>query len=552
MSFTDIFKTGSPEAKLAIKQSEFLQNVDRRKEMQKRIDYYNGVQEKYLRNELTKQFEYPDRLKLQEEFQNITKMIIDELAVLYSEEPHRAIEINGEKSEKDQEIYDEIVESGMLNIVMDTANKMTKLTKTILIRPVIRDVKNPEIMTFDIITPNSFDVVKNLTDNTQADGILVGMQGQDVQKRDVLDVKWGSRTNEVINSKEDSVGIDPFDADNTVFVFWTDESHFRFNAKGKVLKIENNDKNVNPYGELPFVVLRDKYPINNFFIEGGSDLPLINENINIKFTELNYLAKMQSFSVPVRTGAAQDSSAFTLDPSMTVDLSTGSESDKAAPDFKFVSPDAKMEDMISVINDKLEKLAVVYKLNPNSFVVSKTQTSGFSIQMQNFQLSRQVKADMPYYRAYEKQLYQKIKTIWNIHNPGRKLSEDSELNINFREIQSPVSQEEKDAHNIVLYQNGITSRSRWLMEEDQDIKSTKDAMKILDEINEERKKEDDSSQEHSSDGDIVNLKNIVEGVNGGAGRNKQTNPIASQGSGQGSSQANKGTGNIPKGIQKPN
>ena len=61
----------------------------RRQDMQKRLDYFNDKQDSYLEQALYKQFEYPDRLKLQREFFNITNLMINELAVLYNEDPLR-------------------------------------------------------------------------------------------------------------------------------------------------------------------------------------------------------------------------------------------------------------------------------------------------------------------------------------------------------------------------------------------------------------------------------------------------------------------------------
>ena len=59
-------------------------SILRRQDMQKRLDYFHDKQDSYLEQALYTQFEYPDRLKLQREFFNVTNLMINELAVLYN------------------------------------------------------------------------------------------------------------------------------------------------------------------------------------------------------------------------------------------------------------------------------------------------------------------------------------------------------------------------------------------------------------------------------------------------------------------------------------
>ena len=59
----------------------------RRKNMQKRLDYFNDIQLNYLDTLLAQQFAKYQSMKLQKEFFNLTKLVIDELSVIYNEEP---------------------------------------------------------------------------------------------------------------------------------------------------------------------------------------------------------------------------------------------------------------------------------------------------------------------------------------------------------------------------------------------------------------------------------------------------------------------------------
>lgn len=471
------FKNLTTQAVLkSIQQIRKIQNDKRRRDIEKRIDFYNDVQEYYIRKEIYKTFKYPDRIKLQLEYVNITRMIIDELAALYTSEPIRTLEGG---TDNDKKIYEKIVEEGQLNLWMEQLQKLTKLTKTCLIRPVIRDpINNSELMEFDILTPNMFDVVQNNFNPLVPDAVLY------VQfLNTMLDNRYYGNTGGF-------KGFDPMQQLDVYYYYWSNDEYFCFNGGGQRVAMKDaegkdlNPQNVNPFKTLPFVTCRDGMPFDRFFMEGGDDLVSTNQMINIKLTELNYLTKMQAFSVPVRLGA-DSKDGFTLDPSMTVDLSTGSVNDKAAPDFKFVSPAPLIKELLETIESKLQTIALRYKLSPTMLTISKDPSSGFSIQMQNFYMDKQVRRDMPLWRNYEKQLFEKIKIVWNTYNPDNKFSDKCELKIDYQGVDGPKLQSDIDAHWLLMESNGIRSKAEWLMAEDPDVTSIEEAQARLIEIAEQ-------------------------------------------------------------------
>ena len=107
----------------ALEYARHAQNQARRENMQKRVDFFNGVQKDYLLEELKKQFKNYDRLNLQYEYCNLTEMIITELATIYSEEPSRELI---DATDLDNEIYHEIIETTQLNAFMKSVNQFTK------------------------------------------------------------------------------------------------------------------------------------------------------------------------------------------------------------------------------------------------------------------------------------------------------------------------------------------------------------------------------------------------------------------------------------------
>jgi hypothetical protein len=452
----------------------------RRKDMQKRIDYYYDKQLSYLDDNLKKQFKKPDNLKLQKEFDNVTSLIIDELAVIYAQEPIRKI-ING--TDKDQELYERIITEGKLNLILAEANKMSKLCKTVLIRVVWRNDK----IQFDIITPNIFEVIQDQNDPTTAIGFVYAS---------IIDI-----TNQNYLNKDDTfIDRDPFDNTNIIYFYWSDKKNIIFKKLSRgdiqIQEVVTNIDNVNPYQKLPFVTIHDGIPISDYFIEGGDDLINTNEIINIKLTEANFLTKMQSFSIPVRKGADNAGSTITLDPSMIIDIPADSDVHKGQ-DFKFVSPEAKLREIEESIDRKKRNLAIKYKLDPDLLIQSADKASAQSMQLRSLQKAILITQDRPFYRNYEQQLFNIIRIVHNYHS-AEKISDKAELKVDFIESETPMTINERDQHNLLLFNNGIISKARWMMDENPDIQSEDEANQLLIEI--QKKNSDILSQYNPADG----------------------------------------------------
>lgn len=479
--FSSLFNLSHPptnesQARQAIIHLRGDASKQRRVRMQKRLDYYLDKQEAYLDDELIKKFKNPDRIKLDKEFYNITRLVIDELGVIYNENPIR--ELQG-GSDRDTEIYTKIVEDGQLNQVMQQANRFTKLFKTTMIRPVWRD----ERIQFDLYTPNMFDVFQDKIDTTQA-----------------IAVVWSNTIDlfneKLLNNDDRTIDNDPWD-DREVVFFYLDHStfltfSFSQTRSGQfaidLIQNESNLNNVNPYGILPFVTLRDGLPIDQFFLEGGDDLINVNEVINRKTTELNYLVKMQNFAVPVRKGVDDKSGNLILDPSMTVDIPGDTDVSRNA-DFKYVSPDAKIDETDKFIDRKLKKVLVRYGISPERLVESGQKSSAEALQLRAFDQAKLLKRDKPFYAGFEKELFEKTRIIWNFHNPNEQISEDVVFFIDYKEVEVPTTMEDEDSHNLLMFNNGIISKSTWLMRENPDIKDEKQAEKELEKISKEKEAE---------------------------------------------------------------
>jgi len=443
---------------------------ERRKDMQKRIDYYYDKQLEYLELALENQFNHPDRLRLQKEMHNITQMIIDELAVLYNEEPTREIQssLKGEDiSPEDKDFYNDLMKAARINLVMQTASRLTKLCKTVLIRVVWRN----ERIEYDILTPNVFDVVSNVVDQTQLEAVVytnkVDIQNDDTQAKKLNQDQFQENENDV------------------VFTFWSKTNHFIFtrhitkvgNYEAQLIEVEGNPGDINPYGILPFIVLRDGEPLGDFWIDGGEDLIQANEINNVKLTETNNLTKMQAFGIPVRKGAPNAGQELSFDPSLIIDI-PADQGDIKGADFKFVSPDAKIEEMHMDCEKRIKRTATKNNLNPERFSSSGQKSSAAAMQLRAADQNKILQQDKPFYRDFEKEIFEVTRVVNNFHNT-KKIPDSAELFIDFKDVEVPVTVEDQDAHNILMFNNGLLSKAQWLIDENPDVRTIDQALQML-------------------------------------------------------------------------
>jgi hypothetical protein len=124
--------------------------------------------------------------------------------------------------------------------------------------------------------------------------------------------------------------------------------------------------------------------------------------------------------------------------------------------------------------------AINNNVNPNLFETEKRQAlSGIAKVIDNSDLLESREDQIELYRGYEKDLFDMTRTVWNYHNPNKKISDNAKLKIDFAEIEihrDPKEEAEVWEKEIAT---GTASILDWIMEKNPDIQTKEDAMKIL-------------------------------------------------------------------------
>jgi hypothetical protein len=410
---------------------------ERKAEARKRLDFYHDQQSDYLFARLQELFSEPEKLTLCYAV-NVLRKIVNNQAVVYIADAHR--ELDG-GTDQDRAILDEIGESCSLQIKMKVASRYAKLLKTSLLRPVWRRGR----MDLDILTGDVLDVV-------------TGAAPEDLTRLLIAHYPESGRTEEVEYS------------------LWTPESVSRLDWNGTITRQE-----ANPYRMLPFVPVWDGCPTSDFWLPGGDDLVNAQEVLNEKLTDLVYVIRQQGFGVGWIQKGKQGGGSITVDPGTLVELPENGA-------LGFESQKAPIREIVSAIQFLIEQVAISHGLAGTSLSTKVHRESGSAKVAGNRELEEQRRDDIALFRRYEKNLFETFRTVWNTHNPGRRLSPSARLKIDFYDPKPVISAKDQAETWDLLTKLGVISPVDVLMERNPDIKTREEAIAFLTKVKEENDK----------------------------------------------------------------
>jgi len=260
-------------------------------------------------------------------------------------------------------------------------------------------------------------------------------------------------------------------------IYWSSDSHVIVDEKNNGLKVKN------PYGVIPAIPFFNSDPAHYYFLPINEPLIYANHAVNMRITDLNHIAKFQSFGVPVvkgverptslrqgrpvddynqlKGGAAQSrfgglggvsgigasgqyrtfDSGFGIFRDGNADanmlgMSLGPDTAVAVGekgDFKFAHPSADIVGLVKTIHAITDMVRINHGLRPK--YEQQTAASGFAAMMEKIGVIEDNVRRSRIFKEREQQLFQVVKKLWNAHhNKGgdKKFSEDAQLDITYR------------------------------------------------------------------------------------------------------------------------
>jgi hypothetical protein len=189
--------------------------------------------------------------------------------------------------------------------------------------------------------------------------------------------------------------------------------------------------------------------------------------------DLLYLLANQSFGVGYLKGSQGSGASLRVDPGSLVELDEDGE-------IGFASQKARIIEVVHAI-DKLVKWACVANgLSAGSMSTeSSDRMSGEAKRVDRTELHELRLDDVALWRGYERQLFDLIKTVWNVHNPRKKFSEKATLKIDFADPTPPVDPKLQAESDDMRLTQGVISPVDIIMQMNPDLKDRESALAHL-------------------------------------------------------------------------
>ncbi len=253
--------------------------------------------------------------------------------------------------------------------------------------------------------------------------------------------------------------------------YWDSERYLRLSPTGEILGNPGNPEGINPYGILPFVRFTNQVPIGDYFVRGGDDIIIAQDNINIKLTQLNYLVKMQSFSVPVLVGYGGPERVV-ISPGKPIVVPLGNIGEPNSPDFRFETPNPQIAEIIKLLEHEIIRIFRAYGIGSADFSLQGEVKSGFALVMENLKLLESRENELPFYEDAEERLFEVIKRVWNYHAPflpsehrfrGVFIPQNIHLQVSVNDISLPKTTSEEVAEWKFMFEHRLATPVDYLM-----------------------------------------------------------------------------------------
>jgi hypothetical protein len=470
---------------------------------------------------------------------NLTKEIIDEVAILYQEDPiYQVVDENGKLLKEDQALWEEIQQHSRYKMIMDKLDRWCWLLGTVLVKvsfvdpesgTVVEENQGGEVQ-LDVLHGGIYDIRHGaspyyITELLIGFGNKFGGFGHEVggtsQVASSLPSPSNYGVNDAKNIKYNDVG-DPKKLGRVNRIYWSPTSHRSMDEKNQKYETKN------PYGIVPAVPFFNSDPAHYYFLPINEPLIYANHAVNMRITDLNHIAKFQSFGVPVlkgverptstrqgrptddfnylKGGSAQTSrfggingygygagqfrtfdSGFGLFRDGNADanalgFSLGPDTAVAVGekgDFKFAHPSADITGLVKTIHAITDMVRINHGLRPK--YDQQLPSSGFALMNEKIGVLQNNIRRSRLFKEREEQLFKVIKRLWNVHHNKvgeKKFNEKARLIVTYKTPEFPVDPKTKK-EDLLIEQKILDSGDVYAIQKLYPHKSDADIQKLI-------------------------------------------------------------------------
>lgn len=439
-------------------------------------NYYNGDKfevEEYLKTNVSKVLgiEIVNDNEWLYDFINITKKIIDRMAVIYLERPERYLlsEAESEETPKTDYLYEILPDN--LNSIDKKAHRIAKLQNTSLTQ--VYFDKNTGKIGMRVESSHKYKIEVDENDPYLITAVKYEKYFKNIE------------------------GIDEL-----YTVVWTKDEHYKEDQEGNKSPVGDNEDLINPYknsegeGVLPFPELMISEGEDIWGV-GQTDIVNVNEIINFLLTFLlndSVILGSSGTLLAVNLGLNQKgNNSDTTEKKVRVGRRhplqvENVRTDMQVPDLRYVSSDPLIVEMQNAIDYRIKQIAVLKGLNPNTILSTVKDTSDYQKMMDSLEQIEIRRDDIEPCRIYEKKRFEVIKAVNNAAYKDAELRNkfglqeiawDEELIVDFVEPEVELTLEQKWMDREKKLAMNLITPLDIMMEENPDL-DEEQAQQILD------------------------------------------------------------------------
>lgn len=456
---------GDNAAKQSYKEYLAKQNQIRKDKQEKLYAYYSGDEDavkSYLKSSLKITYRPLDVDEMQLEWVNITKKLVDQLAVVYRSPATRKLKKGETENKELTKYYNELLPP-VVNTKDKTAHRFGRLFNT-SITQVLFDRLTGKVK-YKIIPSYLYDIEVDYDDPLK-----------------LTAVKYQKYFN--------------FTGDDELFtVVWTDDENYLLDQDGKKKAIPGNENMTNPFKVLPFVAMIMEEGLD-FWGEGQCDAVNVNEQIDLLITKLvnrdiiigtegtlysvnndviNQKGEFKNGRKEIRIGVSHP---FAVENRRSGDLQPAS--------LQHISFNPQIEAIQGFIDWYIKYIASSKGLNPSAILAQLKETSDYQRMMDAVDQMELRKDDIEICRLYEKERFKITKIVNNTFIDSvegkkfglKKIDDDIEMMVDFAEVEIQMTPADKQAKREFEYTHNMSNEADWMVEDNPDM-TLEDAKKKL-------------------------------------------------------------------------
>lgn len=405
----------------------------RRKEIRKFLDYYSGTStSQYIKGF----FDGEAFGEVPPYESNFTRKFINKISRIYTLGANRSL-----GSESLNKKYEEIIENK--NVRMKHSERMTRLLGTIANRVLWKEDKSQ----FDYRPIYYFECYFD-EDPFMPSAIIYPLMNK------VYD----------LSATGDSQ-----------YAYWDKEKYAIINEDGSMIK-----EQANPYGILPFVFTHREDQLDEFLVEGASDIINCNEQVNIALTEMQLGMRFNLFGQPWVRGVDSDQNLMRAGSNVILDMGE----DGA---FNIASPQGNIEEAIKNIKFQIELVATNNHLWIQWSEEGGEVPSGISLMVKDMERKEDYFDDIALWRMYEKDFYE-IERVIAEYN-GISLPSSDKFRVDFEETEYPKTVQDQISKDTFDLEHNLTTEAKIMVRDNKDL-TVEEAQKIIDDNKESNKSDE--------------------------------------------------------------